>query len=264
MSLVEQTIEVIVEDISEIDYYILNLAVEEILVTLENVFTLDILIDDLEDVDVLVDLDYLGASDDGGIPGLFRGIINRPFTFVRSVVGRKKTYGQVASEITAHITTQASSPGNLTAYGTGAYGSGVYGDIVVKYGSLSFPISFGRVTSGINISKKTSVAEISLASHAVPSSQTSHAIKIRARTTSGSTGRIKAALYEGTTRRSGVNDLTSSPLANSFVEYTLAIADSDAATITNYSNLSIRFWGHDPTGVGLVFEVSRLYLQLPA
>jgi hypothetical protein len=109
--------------------------------------------------------------------------------------------------------------------------------------------------------KSTSVAEISLASHGTPSEQTNHAIKIRARTTSGSTGVIKAALYEGTTNRSG--DLTSLALTNSLADYTLAISDASAANITDYSNLSIKFWGYDPNGGSLVFEVADLYLELP-
>lgn len=109
--------------------------------------------------------------------------------------------------------------------------------------------------------KSTSVAEVSLASYGTPSEQTNHAIKVRARTTSGSTGVIKAALYEGTTNRSG--DLTSSALTNSLANYTLAIPNASAANITDYSNLSIKFWGYDSAGNALVFEVADIYLELP-
>ena len=109
--------------------------------------------------------------------------------------------------------------------------------------------------------KQTPVAEISLASHGEPSERTNHSIKIRARTTSGSTGVIKAALYEGANNRSG--DLTSGALTNSLADYTLVIPDASAANITDYSNLSLRIWGYDATGHPLVFEVADVYLELP-
>ena len=107
----------------------------------------------------------------------------------------------------------------------------------------------------------TPVARISLASHGEPSERTTHSIKIRARTTSGSTGVIKAALYEGSTNRSG--DLTSSVLTNALADYTLAIPDASAANITDYSDLEIRIWGYDAGGNALVFEVADVYVELP-
>lgn len=109
--------------------------------------------------------------------------------------------------------------------------------------------------------KSTSVARVSLDFHGTPSERTNHLIKIRARTTTGSTGVIKAALYEGATNRSG--DLTSSALTNTLADYTLVIADADAETITDYSDLEIRFWGYDSTGAALVFEVADIYVELP-
>lgn len=111
------------------------------------------------------------------------------------------------------------------------------------------------------IPTSTPVAQLSLASHGEPSERTNHTIKIRARTTSGSTGVIKAALYEGSTNRSG--DLTSTALTTSLADYTLPIADASAANITDYSNLEIRFWGYDSGGNALVFEVADVYLELP-
>lgn len=128
------------------------------------------------------------------------------------------------------------------------------------YGVTSTVVTFGKAVSGIS-SKKTAIAEISLASHGTPSQRTNHSIKVKARTTSGSTGVIRAALYEGSTNRSG--DLSSSLLNTTLSEYTLVISDSAAATITDYSNLSIRFWGFDGSGNALVFEVAEIYLSLP-
>lgn len=110
--------------------------------------------------------------------------------------------------------------------------------------------------------KSTSVARVSLGSYGEPSTRTAHSIKVRARTTSGSTGVLKAALYEGANDRSG--ELTSSALTNSLADYTLSIPDASAANITSYSDLEIRFWGYDPNGGALVFEVADLYLEVPA
>jgi len=107
---------------------------------------------------------------------------------------------------------------------------------------------------------QTSVARLSLASGGTPITQTSHSIKIRARVTSG-TGTIRAALYEGANNRSG--DLESSALTTSLADYTLAIADGNAANITDYSDLEIRLWGYASGGGSIVFEVDQVYLQIP-
>lgn len=128
--------------------------------------------------------------------------------------------------------------------------------------STIVPYAQAWATTTVIPPKQTSVAEISLASHATPATRVNHAIKIRARTVSGSGGVIKAALYEGYTNRSG--DLTSSVLTNGLVEYTLSIPDASAAAITSYANLSIKLWGYSASGQALVFEVSRVSLQLPA
>jgi len=136
--------------------------------------------------------------------------------------------------------------------------------IATLFGITALPITFTKAVAGIGTTppKTTPVAEISLASHGTPDTRTSHQIKIRARTTSGSTGVIKAALYEGSTNRSG--DLTSDPLTTSLATYTLAIPDASAANITSYGNLSIKFWGYDSAGNALVFEVAEVSLELPA
>lgn len=136
--------------------------------------------------------------------------------------------------------------------------------VVTYYGAVGRTFTLARAVAGDISSMQTTVAEISLASHGTPYARTNHSIKVRARTTSGSTGILKAALYEGSTKRSGTVDLATTPLTTSFVDYTLEIPEAEAANIADYSNLSIRFWGHDPTEAGLVFEVSKIYLELPA
>jgi hypothetical protein len=63
--------------------------------------------------------------------------------------------------------------------------------------------------------------------------------------------------------RSGTAPLITSLLTNSLADYSLAVSDASAATITDYSNLSIKFWGHDSAGNALVFEIAKIYLELP-
>jgi hypothetical protein len=72
---------------------------------------------------------------------------------------------------------------------------------------------------------------------------------------------MRAALYEGSTNRSG--DLESTALSTSLANYTLSISDASAANITDYQNLSIRFWGYAAGGGSIVFEVDQLYLEVP-
>jgi hypothetical protein len=107
---------------------------------------------------------------------------------------------------------------------------------------------------------QTAVAEVSLEAGGEPFTRTGHSIKIRARTTSGA-GKMRAALYEGATNRSG--DLESSALTTSLADYTLAIPDASAANITDYTNLSVRFWGYAGGGGAIVFEVDQIWLETP-
>jgi hypothetical protein len=108
----------------------------------------------------------------------------------------------------------------------------------------------------------TTVAAVSLESQPTPDTQTFHAIKARARKTAGAgTVTFSAALYEGATNRSG--DLTTAALTASLADYSLAIPDANAANITDYSNLELRFWGNSSTGDMVSVEVANLYLQTP-
>ena len=107
---------------------------------------------------------------------------------------------------------------------------------------------------------QTSVARLSLATGGEPATRTAHSIKVRARVTSGA-GRIRAALYEGATNRSG--DLESSALTTSLANYTLAIPDASAANITDYSDLEIRLWGYAVGGGAIVVEVDQIWLETP-
>ena len=109
----------------------------------------------------------------------------------------------------------------------------------------------------------TSVAEVDLETADEPSVDSDLTILVRARVQSGaSTATLGVALYEDTTNRSG--DLATSALTTSLADYEVAVSDAAAEAITDWSDLSIRFWGDDPDGGGVVFEVDTLALQLPA
>ncbi len=119
----------------------------------------------------------------------------------------------------------------------------------------------GTRTAAAATTKQTGLAEISLASHGTPSTRTNHSLKVRARTTTGATGTLRVALYEGATNRSG--NLETAVLTTSLADYTLTISDAAAATITDYSNLSVKIWGFDAANNPLVFEVAKLNLTVP-
>jgi len=107
----------------------------------------------------------------------------------------------------------------------------------------------------------TAVARLSLGNGGVPTSRTLHTIKVRARVTvSTGTTKLKVALYEGATNRSG--DLITSTLTTSLALYTLAISNVNAAAITDYSNLEIRFWG-ESTGDSSNIEIADIWLETP-
>lgn len=108
----------------------------------------------------------------------------------------------------------------------------------------------------------TSVARVTLSDpNAIPQVDTGHSIKVRARMSAGANGKIRAALYEGANNRSG--DLETGTLTNSLADYTVAISESAASTITDYSNLELRFWGYCPTGGSVTFEIDQIWLEIP-
>jgi hypothetical protein len=110
---------------------------------------------------------------------------------------------------------------------------------------------------------QTATAEISLASTTPPDTRTEHKLKVRARITNAAhQGTLRLRLYEGATPRSA--ELETSALTTAFADYTLSIADVDAAAITSYADLSIRLYGYSSGGTATVFEVSQLYLEAPA
>ena len=108
--------------------------------------------------------------------------------------------------------------------------------------------------------RTTPVRKFSLAGGGDPYARTRHKIVIRARVTTAISAVLHAALYEGSTNRSG--DLTSASLTTSLADYELPISDAAAASITSYADLAIWVWATSPTGTGTL-EIAEVYLSTP-
>ena len=110
--------------------------------------------------------------------------------------------------------------------------------------------------------KSTGTDQISLANVPVPATRTGHKLGVRARKTNAAhIGTMRLQLFEGSTARSAVLETT--PLSTTLTDYMLSIADVDAAAITDYSNLSIKFSGYASSGSATVFEVDQFWLETP-
>lgn len=123
-----------------------------------------------------------------------------------------------------------------------------------------------ETVSGTSVESHTTqtlVARISLTGGKNPITRTEHKLCFRARKTSGSEPvHLWAALYEGSTNRSG--DLVSGDLTTDLALYVLPISDAGAASISSYSNLELRFWGESPQGSTASVEVADAWLELPS
>lgn len=132
------------------------------------------------------------------------------------------------------------------------------------FGSVVLPLTFGATTSGAvtaSGAKATGVAQVSLDSGFTPLTRTEHAITVRARRTSLQ-GKIRVQLMEGSTPRGA--ELETGELTTSLADYTLNLPDADAATITDYANLSLKLRGYSSTGTATPFEIAQASLSLPA
>ncbi len=201
------------------------------------------------------------ADDDAWVssaPSGFGGLLQKTCGVAGSNLG-----GLVA---TAHLNQQTATadPGVFTAV-TGAWrAQTIVIHPAVVTGAATQALTFTSTTSGTvtELPRTTGVARISLASGDTPDTQTDHSITVKARTTTGSTGKINVALYEGANNRSG-NLVQTGSLTNSLVAYTIDIGDTEAATITDYSDLEIRLWGTNATGGLLTYEVAEVSLTIP-
>jgi hypothetical protein len=110
--------------------------------------------------------------------------------------------------------------------------------------------------------KQTSVARLSLAPANTPTTRTSHTLNVRAKLSNAAhTGTIRAQLYEGATARSVEYETTN--LTGAFADYALALTNTEAAAITSYSDLEVRFYGYAATGDAATFQVAEVWLQVP-
>jgi hypothetical protein len=198
----------------------------------------------------------------GDMVDAFTGICDDTTMTVPTFTQTSVTYAAVteypATALTSTTSDDISADGcyRLASSGTSSAAAVVTGTTSTSETGTSWMTRLRQV-----VPKSTSVGEVSLAPY-TPATQDSHRLKVRARVTSGAgTAVLKAALYEGSTNRSG--DLTTSALTASLADYTLAISDANAATITDYSNLGVRFWGHAPDGAALVFEIDYIALLVP-
>jgi hypothetical protein len=134
-----------------------------------------------------------------------------------------------------------------------------------KFGNVVFPLALGVTTSGTVTSsgaKATTVAHVSLATSFVPTSRTGHSITVRARRTALQ-GKIRVQLVDGNGTPRGA-ELETGELTTSLANYTLSLPDADAASIVDYSNLSLKIRGYSSTGTATVFEVAEVSMSLPA
>ena len=111
-----------------------------------------------------------------------------------------------------------------------------------------------------NVKTQTGVGRLSLSPGKEPHQRKDHKIKVKA-SASGGQGTFRAAIYEGAANRSGT--LESSNLTASMTQYYLDMSDVNAADITDYSDLEVRFWGYSDDGDNTTFVVRHICFQVP-
>lgn len=194
------------------------------------------------------------------------GVGDNSGTFTRAttaISGGPTWSGNVVEYPSSHLSTTDSNDMAADLVYRVASSAVASGQSITVTATLSAAERVGSVLFRVRVkaATATAVAEVSLAPGSTPSERTHHTLHARARVTSG-VGTLRMALYEGANNRSG--DLETSLLTTSLADYTLPIADASAANITDYSNLSIRFWGYDAfAGAATVFEVDQVWLEAP-
>ena len=138
------------------------------------------------------------------------------------------------------------------------------GEIIQAFASTGGVLDLTLDGTAFGATSQTSVAEVSLAAGSAPTSRTLHSLHVRARTVSGA-GTIRMALYEGAVNitDTGPGYLETGALTNALADYSLAIADADAAAIGSYANLGVRFWGYAAGGGAIVFQIDQIWLETP-
>ena len=110
---------------------------------------------------------------------------------------------------------------------------------------------------------QTAVDEVGLTPVGTPATATGLKIVARALTASAATNTVLCAdLYQGSTRITGAT-LATTALTTSVVEYTLTVLDVDAANITDWGDLRIRFYGYSASADTSTVRVTQLWLVTP-
>jgi hypothetical protein len=105
--------------------------------------------------------------------------------------------------------------------------------------------------------KVTSVERVSLATASIPSARTNHVLGVRGRYSATGDGDeyFQLQLYEGATARSVLYN--TGVITGTMADYTVAITDTEAASITSYTDLEIRVNAYSPDGDATTFEIEK-------
>jgi hypothetical protein len=167
---------------------------------------------------------------------------------------------EVLSPAWTSVTTNNTTDNNMVAFQdrevavTGTYESS--GATTNNCSSNAVQVAFSGGPSG----QTTGIGGFSLSLLAQPDTRTGHVLHVRARKANPTeAGIMRFWLYESQVLRSGPLDVG---LTDSFTTATAVIPDVDAATITNYSQLELRFQGVSTSGA-ITPQMSFVELQTP-
>lgn len=111
--------------------------------------------------------------------------------------------------------------------------------------------------------KQTTVGRVTFSDVNEPSYRTDHRLHVWASLANGAhTGYLGFQLYEGASAIG--SELYTASLTGSEVEYVLSIADIDAQSIVDYTDLELAFVGYADTGDSAQFRIHDVQLEVPA
>lgn len=111
--------------------------------------------------------------------------------------------------------------------------------------------------------KQTTVGRVTFSDINEPSYRTDHRLHVWASLANGAhTGYLGFQLYEGASAIG--SELYTATLTGSEVEYVLNIADIDAQSIVDYTDLELAFVGYADTGDSAQFRIHDVQLEVPA
>lgn len=167
-----------------------------------------------------------------------------------------------------------SSPGGITATGsaspvtiTGLTNGTAYTFTVAAQNSVGFSAESAASNSVTPVApppKTIAAATTELDDPAgTPATRTLHKIVVRAKKGNAAhTATVRAQLFEGATARSAVLETTN--LTTSPADYSLSVADADAAAIGNYNNLQPAVTGYSSAGDAAQIQIYEVWVEIPA